>query len=384
MLKLIRIISMAILSAALMCNTVQISKAQTTKSTEISAKSYVIMESLTGKVIDSKNMNDKLPIASTTKILTSLIALEQPNLYEYFEVDKNAIMVEGSSMGLQAGDKVTLEALVYGMLLPSGNDAANAAATRIAGSCEKFSLLMNERAKKIGMNNSSFTTPSGLDADIHFSTAYDMALLARQAIKNENFVNICKMQNATVTFGNPMQRRRLTNHNKLLSLYDECFGIKTGFTKKAGRCLVGAAQNDGVTLVCVTLNAPNDWQDQKTLFDYGFANTPKTLIEAQLENISLNVVGGTQKKIELEALSKPTAPIEKSKLDKLTSNIIADKFYYAPIKKGELVGQIEHVLDGNIVAVTDLVAAADIPINKNAKAKTFLEKIRDFLKTILK
>ncbi len=130
---------------------------------------------------------------------------------------------------------------------------------------------MNERAQQIGMEQTNFVTPSGLDAQDHYSTAYDMALLAREAIRNEDFLSICSQTKITTEYGNPPYKRTLTNHNRLLSLYEGAIGVKTGFTKKAGRCLVSAAQRDGVTLICVTLNAPDDWNDHSALFDYGFS-----------------------------------------------------------------------------------------------------------------
>lgn len=158
-------------------------------------------------------------------------------------------------MGLKEGDMVSLRALAVGMLLSSGNDAANAAAVKIAGSIDAFVMRMNARAKLIGMENTVFETPSGLDEGEHGSTAYDMALLAREALQNEDFLKICSSYNMSISYGNPPYKRSLTNHNRLLKLYENAIGVKTGFTKKAGRCLVSAAEKDGMRLIAVTLNA---------------------------------------------------------------------------------------------------------------------------------
>ena len=197
-------------------------------------------------------------------------------------------------MGLREGDSVSLNGLATGMLLASGNDAANAAAVKIAGSIEKFSGLMNQKAKELGMENSHFVTPSGLPNDDHYSTAADMALLARHALQNERFAAICTKSSAKLSFGNPPFDRWLYNHNRLLEDYPGCIGIKTGFTKKAGRCLVSAARRDGVTLICVTLSDPNDWRDHAALLDTGFAQTEKRELSVSTQDISLDVVGGMQ------------------------------------------------------------------------------------------
>ena len=180
-------------------------------------------------------------MASTTKIMTALLTLEQGGLDDYFQVDSDAIRVEGSSMGLQEGDSVSLRALAYGMLLASGNDGANAAAVRIAGSIPAFVERMNARAAEIGMADTRFATPSGLDDPGHYSTAYDMALLAREALQSPLFAEICAQSKAVVQYGNPPYNRWLTNHNRLLREYPGTIGVKTGFTKASGRCQIGRA-----------------------------------------------------------------------------------------------------------------------------------------------
>ena len=219
-----------------------------------SAKASILIDADSGRVLSAQNEKAKLPMASTTKIMTTLIALEQPDLTSYFTVDPEAIKVEGSSMGLTEGDRVNLLTLCYGMILPSGNDAANVVAMRIGGSAEKFADMMNAKAAELGLKDTHFVTPSGLDADGHYTTAYDLAQLARIAMQNPLFKSICKESAAQVEFGNPPFKRWLKNHNKLIEMYDGCIGVKTGFTDAAKRCLVSAAERDGVTLICVTLS----------------------------------------------------------------------------------------------------------------------------------
>ena len=234
----------------------------------ISAKSAILINADTLEVLYSKAEHEKRGIASTTKILTSLIALEYGEPQKEVIATKEAVTVEGTSIGLKAGDKITLLALVYGMLLESGNDAANVTAFALSGNITEFAKVMNTYAKKIGMTNSNFTNPSGLTSENHYSTAYDMALLTSVAIKNPIFRKITATEFAIIDFGTPEISIRLTNHNSLLKEYDGVFGVKTGYTKASGRCLVTACEKNGVTLVAVTLNAYDDWCDHKKLYDY--------------------------------------------------------------------------------------------------------------------
>ena len=344
----------------------------------ISAKSYILMEATTGRVVDSKNEHLKLPIASTTKMMSALIALEQKELDQLFVVDSDAIMVEGSSMGLVEGDQASLFALANGMLLSSGNDAANAAAVNIGGSIEEFAGMMNRRAAELGMENSNFITPSGLHDEEHYSTSYDMALLARAGLQNELFASICSQSKAKVEFGNPPYTRYLTNHNRLVKEYRGCIGVKTGFTKKAGRCLVSAATRDGVTLICVTLNASNDWQDHTQLLDYGFSVVSPVELPISYEDIKLPVVGSTQKTVGVVPLDKAYGCVQPN--DQLMQEVYADKFYYTPIKKGDIMGEIRHLYNGTVVATTPLIASQDV---KNdiivVQEKTFFMKTKEFL-----
>lgn len=349
-----------------------------------SAKAYVLAEASTGRVIASQNADAQLPIASTTKIMTALITLEQPELNSYFTVDPKAIQVEGTSMGLREGDQVNFYSLAHGMLLSSGNDAANTAAVKIGGSVEKFAELMNRKAQELGMTNSHFVTPSGLHDEGHYSTARDMATLARYALKNPRFAAICRKTKAKLCFGNPPFDRWLSNHNRLLTDYEGCVGIKTGFTKKAGRCLVSAATRNGVTLVCVTLNDPNDWQDHKALFDYGFSVVKPVEIEPRLEGLSLRIVGGLTKTLPVRALDKTYACVTEQQKGELEQEVFLSPFYYAPVSEGDWVGQIIHYYKGFEVARTDLVAGESAAYDETPPKKTAWEKIKAFLERHLK
>lgn len=239
---------------------------------QIAARAAVVVEYETGKVLYEKNADLQLPMASTTKIMTTLLTLESDNIDDWFTVDSEAIKVEGSSMGLSEGEVITKRILAYGMMLPSGNDAANAAAVAVSGSIEGFVRLMNEKAENFGLTNTHFVTPSGLDdyTDEHYSTALDMANLTRLALSNETFREICGTKSICLEFGDG-ESFWLSNSNKLLSSCEGVIGVKTGFTDKAGRCLASACERDGVTLICVTLSDPNDWYDYTNLYDYCFS-----------------------------------------------------------------------------------------------------------------
>ena len=340
----------------------------------VSAHAAILIAADTGRVLYAKNENEQLSMASTTKIMTALLTLEQENLDEYFTVDDKAIQVEGSSMGLQSGDQVSLRALAYGMLLQSGNDAANMAAVHIGGSIEGFTELMNQRAKQIGMENTHFSTPSGLDQDDHYSTAADMAKLAQEALKNADFLEICSSYKAKVEYGNPPYTRWMTNHNRLLKEYQGAIGVKTGFTKKSGRCLVSAAERDGIQLIAVTLKAPNDWQDHKQMLDYGFSVSQ--LVELPIPELSkATVVGGMSSCVELAA-----QPIQgnrtQEELALVESEIHLKQFYYAPITSGEVLGSIVYRLDGKQIGETPLTANGAVVQDTTPPDMSFWEKCK--------
>ena len=335
---------------------------------DISAKAAVVISADTGEVIYALNCNEKLPMASTTKIMTTLLCLESGGLYDEFVVDSNAIKVEGSSMGLCEGDTVTKYALCCGMLLPSGNDAANAAAVKIAGSISAFAELMNERARKMGLTRTFFVTPSGLEGEGHGSSAFDMAMLAREAMRNEIFRSICSQKSMKLEFGNPPYERWLKNTNKLLSMYDGVYGVKTGFTDEAGRCLVSACERGGKDLICVTLNDRNDWNDHMALYDYGFDTVRKFDVQLPLE-MSVDVAGGDSDSLPLIP-EDPTLSVTSlaGNEDDITFTILSAPFEYAPVHKGDKAAELRVNFMGREVKTIPLYAAEDIAV-KTAKPK---------------
>lgn len=350
---------------------------------DVSAVAAVVIEAESRRVVYEKNAYERRPMASTTKIMSTLIALEQDNLEEYFTVDSNAIKVEGSSMGLKDGDRVSLRALCYGMMLPSGNDAANSTAVRIAGSVEKFAVMMNEKASELGLKDTNFVTPSGLDdyTDDHYSTAYDMACLTAKALENPEFVEICSSKNAQLEYGNPPYKRWLSNNNKLLNMCDGVFGVKTGFTDKARRCLVSACERDGVKLICVTLNAPDDWNDHSKLYDYAFSQVKSYSMPYEFGGITANVVGGEEETVLTKMSETPTASLFQDELGKVKTEVIMPAFHYAPVISGEELGTVNFYLDGRLIESVPLVASRDVPVKETEEQSTvkrFINKIKNF------
>lgn len=338
----------------------------------VSAVSAVLINADTGGTIFEKNADEKRAVASTTKIMTALLTLESGQLDRRFTVDSMAIRVEGTSMGLREGDIVTRRALCYGMLLPSGNDASNAAAVNISGSLSAFAEKMNEKAAQLGMNDSHFVTPSGLDAPEHYSTARDMAKLTRAALKNEDFRAICGLTSATLEFGNPPYSRTLYNSNKLLKQYEGCIGVKTGFTDNARRCLVSAAERDGVTLIAVTLNAPDDWNDHKKLFDYGFSMVNSQ--EISPESVSVDIVGGTVREVTAAPESSAVVGLTASEAGEIRTEYRVPAFVYAEVSAGDCMGYVEIYYKEELLRSIPLLAERDCP--REAAQQSLWERIR--------
>ena len=230
-----------------------------------SATSAIVLDADTKTILYEKNAYECRSMASTTKIMTALLAIESNMLDNLVVITAEMLDTEGSALGLNIDDKITLNDLVVGMMMTSGNDSANAVAYFLGQDLEGFAKMMNAKAKEIGMKSTVFVTPSGLDDGDHHSTAYDMALLGAYAVKNEAFAKISAMKSADITISN--KKVTVYNHNKLLAMDENFFGIKTGYTSKAGRCLVSAKECNGNKLICVTLNAPDDWNDHIRLMN---------------------------------------------------------------------------------------------------------------------
>lgn len=342
----------------------------------VSAQSYVLYCADNGKIICSKDENKQMKPASTTKLMTSLIALEEAASGNKKVKFTDEMIAEGSSMYLKVGEVVTLKDLASGMMMASGNDAANATAISISGSTEKFAEKMNERAQQIGMKNTHFVTPSGLDDEEHYSTAYDLAVLMSYALENEDFAQLTSQKSATVNFIEPSSKKTTySNHNKLLSLYEYCIGGKTGYTMAAGRCLVSAAKKDGLTLICVTLNDKNDWNDHISLYDYGFSQY-SCYSSADTEFFAdIPCVGGESDTVTVTGEKNASIVIPSEDKDRVSRKVYIDSFVYAPIKKNEAVGRIEYLIDDKVISVVDLISVDKV--NSKKEIKNIFTKIKD-------
>lgn len=342
----------------------------------VSAQSYVLYCADNGKIICSKDENKQMKPASTTKLMTSLIALEEAASGNKKVKFTDEMIAEGSSMYLKVGEVVTLKDLASGMMMASGNDAANATAISISGSTEKFAAKMNERAQQIGMKNTHFVTPSGLDDEEHYSTAYDLAVLMSYALENEDFAQLTSQKSATVNFIEPSSKKTTySNHNKLLSLYEYCIGGKTGYTMAAGRCLVSASKKDGLTLICVTLNDKNDWNDHISLYDYGFSQY-SCYSSADTEFFAdIPCVGGESDTVTVTGEKNASIVIPSEDKDRVSRKVYIDSFVYAPIKKNEAVGRIEYLIDDKVISVVDLIVVDKV--NSKKEIKNIFTKIKD-------
>lgn len=340
----------------------------------VSALSAILYAPDSGTVIYEKDSHTSRPIASITKIMTALLAFEAAQSKDVeikFTADMQA---EGSSMYLKNGEILKLSEAAKGMMMVSGNDAANAIAVTLGGSTEGFSKLMNQKAESLGMKDTHFVTPSGLDDEEHYSSAYDMAILTAYAMENEQFKETVSKKSITVKYISPENKTQVcNNHNRLLSLYDGCIGVKTGFTKTAGRTLSSCAERNGVRLICVTLNDGDDWNDHQKLYDYGFSKMKtETLCHAQ-NGIKANVVGGESDEILLYPSRDISVSIFDGEQGKIESEIILPRFIYAPIRKGKSEGKVIFRINGKIIGCADLVAKEEC--NAIIHEKNFFEKL---------
>ena len=322
------------------------------KSNNVSAQRAVVIDKTTSTVLYQKSSNEKCSMASTTKIMTCLIACEKLNQNDLVTITNQMLdKTEGSLIYLKVGDKITVSDLIKGALLASGNDAANSLAVYTSGSIEEFVKLMNSYATKFKMSNTHFETPSGLDSKNHYSTAYNMAVLTSHALDNKIFASVCKLQKADITVNGKVQT--IYNHNKLLYQTENCIGVKTGFTEKSGRCLVSAYDYKGSTIIIVTLNDYDDWNDHKKLFDYA-KNQYKTL--SRTENISIDCVGTNRKKIVC------TAQFDISYLDNLTFKYYYYPILYAPILQNTKVGKMEIYSKNKLIRTVDIIAPESVKV----------------------
>ena len=315
-----------------------------------SATSAILMDADSGRVLYEQNADAKMLLASPPKIMTALVAIREGEPSDVVTVSREAALTEGSAMYLKEGEQLTLETLLYGLMLCSGNDAAVAIAQHVGGSVEGFVAMMNETAKELGLTSTSFANPNGLDAQDHYSTARDMAALACAAMKNETFARIVSTRSVTIN------GRTMSNHNKLLSMAEGCIGLKTGYTKAAGRTLVSCAERNGQRLIAVTLQDGNDWADHQSLFDYGFSAYPAQRALARGDVVRQESIGGVT--VPLIAAGSFSWPLKEGETLEMTVELTGR--LKAPMAAGTKVGEAVFTVNGQEVGRTALLCGKTV------------------------
>lgn len=328
---------------------------------EVSSHSACVIDIDTGRILAAKNENEKSEPASITKIMTALIALENADIKKVVTIPSAAAGVEGSSIYIKAGEKYSLEDLLYGLMLRSGNDAATAIAIDVAGSVDAFVEKMNQKAQELGCTGTHFNNPHGLPDEKHYTTAHDMALITAAALRNDTFVKIVSTKNYTAEPDGAGETRSWQNKNKLLGQYEGAIGVKTGYTKSAGKTYVGAAERNGIRIAVVVLGAKDMWGDAATLLDDAFASYQQvdlikdgqsTGVTPVLEGLSSEVEGITE-----GSLSKT---LTKEEQERIVTKCVYQTPLYAPVAKGDIIGSMQVYLDDEMIGSVPIVAAADV------------------------
>ncbi len=334
----------------------------------ISAQKAILMDAETGRVIYEKDADSRSLIASTTKIMTALVVCEQCNVLDRMRIPKEAVGIEGSSMYLKEGEVLTVQELLYGLMLHSGNDAAVALAIYCGGTVEGFVQLMNDKAYRLGLTGTNFENPNGLDSPGHYSTARDLAVLTAYAMQNPIFAQTVSTKSVRVG------ERSLQNHNKLLWRVDGADGVKTGYTKAAGRILVSSAQRDGRRLICVTINDGNDWADHQLLLEDGFSRYEnKTIVRAGDILGQRAVVSGDAQSVQLIAAEDFSFALTQQEQPKIL--LSGAEFDYAPVVQGENAGYAYILLDENVIGKIPVVYGQTVEQIKGTERKPFWRRL---------
>ena len=333
----------------------------------ISAQRAIVVDGQTGRVLYEKDADGRSLIASTTKIMTALVVCEQCNVLDRVKIPKEAVGIEGSSMYLKEGEVLTVQELLYGLMLRSGNDAAVALAIYCGGTVEGFAQLMNDKAYRLGLTGTHFVNPNGLDSPGHYSTARDLATLSAYAMQNPIFAQTVSTK--TVRVG----ERSLQNHNKLLWRVEGADGVKTGYTKAAGRILVSSATREGRRLVCVTINDGNDWADHAKLLEEGFSRYQQRQLVCEGDCLGTrDVLGGQTERVQLLAAEGFSYPVAQD--EQLQIVISAPGFAYAPVVQGQGAGCAYILLDGKTVGKVPLVYGQTVEQETPPPKKSFWQK----------
>lgn len=346
-----------------------------------SAEAAAVIDASSGRVLYEKNEKKRLAPASTTKIMTALCAIKYGDLNSVAKVSKSAAATEGSSMYLKEGERLTLSALLTGLMLVSGNDAATAVAEHVSKTEGGFVSLMNQTANEIGAKNTCFQNPHGLPNENHYTTALELAKISAYAMRYPFFEKTVSTKSAKVTT-NEGETKYLSNHNKLLNLYEGCVGIKTGFTKAAGRCLVSCAERDGLRLVCVTLNDGDDWNDHIKLFDRCFEEYEAREYIKKGERLTrAKILDGEKKTVSLVSKYSVSVAEKKGEKSKLSLSAKENIYLEAPIDTEKTEITFDIIANGKKIG--ELVSAPEVSVKKAAvKSKKPKAAKKSWFKTL--
>ncbi len=337
------------------------------KTGAVSARRAYVLDGISGRTLYEKNGDQQSLIASTTKIMTALVVCEQCNVLDRMRIPKEAVGIEGSSMYLREGEVLTIQELLYGLMLSSGNDAAVALAIYCGGTVEGFAQMMNDKARTLGLQNTHFENPNGLDSPGHYSTARDLAKLAAYAMENPIFYKTVSAKNVRI------DQRCLVNHNKLLWQVEGVDGVKTGYTKAAGRILVSSATRQGRRIIAVTLDDPNDWADHKALLEEGFSRYAiQTVLREGRKVGTLEVVGGEKKRVEVLAAEGFDYALAGD--EKVVLALPGPGFVYAPAVEGADAGFVYVLLEGKAVGKVPVVYGQTVEQTEEKSKKHFWQK----------
>lgn len=340
-----------------------------------SAKAMYLFDANSGRELYKKNSDEKLAMASTTKICTAITVLENYNddLDKKIEVPSEAVGLEGTSMYIKHGELLSVRELLYGLMLPSGNDAGKALSIIVAGSEDEFAKLMNETAKKAGAENSNFMNAHGLDTEGHYTTAKDLALITAYALKNDDFVNIVSTKNVVIEKTNKYETRYFKNKNKLLFDFDDCIGVKTGFTDNAGRCLVTATNSDNLKLVCVVLNCPDMFEESSRLIKKAKNEyTAYKIIDKENCIDTINVLNGKSNSIRVCPIEDFIYPLTQEEYNNIEIKTNYPQEVKAPINVKDKIGNIEVFVKDCLIFSTDICSIDSV---KSLAIKDLLDEI---------
>lgn len=327
---------------------------------EVRSKAAILIDENSGRVLYQKNADLRMPPASLTKIMTALLVIENGNLDKKVRVSERAAETGESSIWLEAGEVLTRRDLLYALMLNSANDAAVALAESVAGSVEDFVERMNKRAKQLGLKNTHFSNPHGLEALEHYTTARDLAFLTRYAMTNPTFSKVVATKAAVIPWEGHPWKRQLFNKNRLLFRYSGAIGVKTGYTRRAGNCLVGAARRGNLSLIAVVLNSSQVYEDAEKLLDYGFLHFQGYPLKVDKKFFQIDVCGGNSRKVVLRPENNILVAVTPSEREQLSYTVSLPKAIQAPVKRGEVIGTLQILLKGKEIGRINLLASSDV------------------------